>query len=85
MILKDGCTERSFLATEVWSAEVETCNLILFHPLLGYQFSMGHVTSPDKGLPSTRGRALERDWTNASHECLYIYETVQSALENDDR
>jgi hypothetical protein len=34
MILKDDCTERSLLAIEVWSAEVETCNLILFHPPL---------------------------------------------------
>jgi hypothetical protein len=34
MILKDDCTERSLLAIKVWSAEVETCNLILFHPPL---------------------------------------------------
>ena len=34
MILKDDCTERSPLAIKVWSAEVETCNLILFHPPL---------------------------------------------------
>jgi hypothetical protein len=34
MTLKDDCTEQSLLAIEVWSAEVETCNLILFHPPL---------------------------------------------------
>jgi hypothetical protein len=31
MILKDDCTERLLLAIEVWSAEVETCNVRLFH------------------------------------------------------
>jgi hypothetical protein len=29
-------------------------------PLLGYQFSIGHVTSPDQGLSSKEGRAWER-------------------------
>jgi hypothetical protein len=58
MILKDDCTERPLLAIEVWSAEVETCNLRLFHPLLGYQFSVGHVISPGQGLSSTRGKSL---------------------------
>ena len=58
MILKDDCTERSLLAIKVWSAEVETCNLILFHPPLSYQFSIGHVTSPDQGLTSKRGKSL---------------------------
>jgi hypothetical protein len=34
MILKDYCTERPLLAIEVWSAEVETCNMRPFHPPL---------------------------------------------------
>jgi hypothetical protein len=34
MILKDDCTKRPLLAIEVWSAEVETCNMRLFHPPL---------------------------------------------------
>jgi hypothetical protein len=34
MILKDDCTKRRLLAIEVWSAEVETCNMRLFHPHL---------------------------------------------------
>jgi hypothetical protein len=34
MILKDDCTKQPLLAIEVWSAEVETCNMRLFHPPL---------------------------------------------------
>jgi hypothetical protein len=34
VILKDDCTERPLLAIELWSAEVETCNMRLFHPPL---------------------------------------------------
>jgi hypothetical protein len=58
MILKDDCTERPLLVIEMWSAEVETCNMRLFHPLLGYQFSMGNVTRSDQGFSSTRGMSL---------------------------
>ena len=34
MILKDDCTEQPLFAIEVWSVEVETCNMRLFHPPL---------------------------------------------------
>jgi hypothetical protein len=34
MILKDDCREQSLLVIEVWSAEMETCNMRFFpHPL----------------------------------------------------
>ena len=52
MILRDDCTERSLLAIEVRSAEMETCIMRLSLTLLGYQFSMGHVTSSYQGLSS---------------------------------
>jgi hypothetical protein len=58
MILKDDCTEQPLLAIEVWNAEVETCIMRLFHPPLGLQFSVGHVTSVHQGLCSTRGKSL---------------------------
>jgi hypothetical protein len=68
MILKDDCTERSLLAIEVWSAEVETCNLVLFHPPLRLSIFYGSgdvVTSPDQGLSSKRGKSLgTRLWFN---------------------
>ena len=41
MILKDDCTERPLLAIEVRSAEVETCNMRLFHPPLGLSIFYG--------------------------------------------
>ena len=41
MILKDYCTERPLLAIEVLSAEVETCNMRLFHPPLGLSIFYG--------------------------------------------
>ena len=49
MILKDDCTERSLLAIEVWSAEVETCNLILFHPPLRLSIFYGSRDQPRPG------------------------------------
>ena len=55
MILKDDCTERSLLAIEVWSAEVETCNLILFHPPLTIE--TGRITQGGKLKPCFVGRA----------------------------
>jgi hypothetical protein len=41
MILKDDCTERPLLAIEVRNAEVETCNMRLFHPPLGLSIFYG--------------------------------------------
>jgi hypothetical protein len=73
MILKDDCTERPLHAIEVRSAEVETCNMRLCIPLLGYQFFMGHVTSYDQGFSSTRWKIL------GSRLCvLMMYKEVQS-------
>jgi hypothetical protein len=49
MILKDDCTERPLLAIDVWSAEVETCNLILFHPPLRLSIFYGSRDQPRPG------------------------------------
>jgi hypothetical protein len=56
IILKDDCTERSLLAIEVWSAEVETCNLILFHPPLRLSIFYGSRDQPRPGslLPKSK-------------------------------
>jgi hypothetical protein len=50
MILKDDCTERPLLAVEVWSAEVETCNMRFFHPPLRLSILYG---SPDQPRPGS--------------------------------
>jgi hypothetical protein len=66
MILKDDCTERPLLAIEVRIAEVETCNMRLFHPPPGLSIFYG---SRDQLRPgsllhkhSQEERAWERGW-----------------------
>jgi hypothetical protein len=49
MVLKDDCTERPLLAIEVWSAEVETCNMRLFHPPLRLSIFYGSRDQPRPG------------------------------------
>jgi hypothetical protein len=54
MIVQNGHSLQS--KCEVWKWKHVIWDFSI--PLLAYQFSMGHVTSPDQGLSSKRGKSL---------------------------
>ena len=63
MILKDDCTKRPLLAIEVWSAEVETCNMRLFHPLLRVSI---FYRSRDQSRPGSFLKKREEPWNEVA-------------------
>ena len=54
MIVQNGHSLQSKCEVRKWKHVIWYFSI----PLLGYQFSMGHVTSPDQGLSSKRGKSL---------------------------
>ena len=58
MILNMYCTEHSLLTIEVYSTEVEACNMIFPPTPLGNQYSLSNVTSYCQGLSSSTGKIL---------------------------
>jgi hypothetical protein len=78
MILKDDCTERSLLlAIKVWSAEVETCNLILFHPPLRLSIFYWSRDQPRPGSYLKKGEEPGNEVGNRAgwkitHNCIRL-------------
>jgi hypothetical protein len=74
MILKDYCTERPLLAIEVWSAEVETCNMRPFHPPLRLSIFYGSRDQRPPGslLPKSKYPGNEVDRLNAKLYYIFI-------------
>ena len=54
MIVQNGHSLQSKCEVRKWKHVIGDFSI----PLLGYQFSMGHMTSPDQGFSSTRGKSL---------------------------
>jgi hypothetical protein len=65
MILKDDCTKPPLLAIEVWSAEVETCNMRLFQPPLRLSNFYGSRDQP-------RGLSLGRAWERGCRSSYFL-------------
>jgi hypothetical protein len=73
MVLKDDCTERPLLAIDVWSAEVETCNLRLFHPPLRLSISFGPRDQLRPGSFLPRRKSLGTRLQRISCLCNYAW------------
>jgi hypothetical protein len=70
MILKDHCTERPLLAIEVWSAEVEACNMRLFHPPLRLSIFYG---SRDQLRPGSLLHKRKEPWNEVAGNAAIRY------------
>jgi hypothetical protein len=72
MIVQNGHSLQSKCEVRKWKHVIRDFSI----PLSGYQFSMWHVTSPDQGLSSKRGKSLGtrlHKHVLFKHSCIVIY------------